>query len=145
MIRTLAHLAATAALALLPTTMKPADAQVTAPLLPPVPTTKVLAIGSVPNAHTSGAAAAVVMPREVDATVRLYLDGKIDQWYVRKDTRGVVFLMNVATIEEAHALLEKLPLGVAGIMKFELIPIGPLSPLHYLLASPAAAPSKTAE
>ena len=73
------------------------------------------------------------MPREVSDTVRLYLAGKIDQWYVRKDTRGVVFLMNVSSVEEAHVLLEKLPLGVAGVMKFELIPVGPLSPLNYLL------------
>ncbi len=110
-----------------------------APALPPVPTTKVLAIGSVPAAPTAGAGAANIMPREVSDTVRLYLSGKIDQWYVRKDTRGVVFLMNVSSVEEAHELLEKLPLGVAGIMKFELIPIGPLSPLNYLLGPAAAA------
>jgi hypothetical protein len=73
------------------------------------------------------------MPQEVSDTVRLYLGGKIDQWYVRKDKPGVVFLMNVTTPEEAHALLEKLPLGVAGMMTFELIPVGPLSPLNYLL------------
>ena len=125
--------------------LRPAHSQAAAmPALPPVPTTKVLAIGSVPNPPTGGTAN--IMPREVDATVRLYLAGKIDQWYVRRDTRGVVFLMNVSTVEEAHALLEKLPLGVAGIMKFELIPVGPLSPLNYLLGPTAAtATPKAAE
>lgn len=108
-----------------------------APALPPVPTTKVIAIGSV-SMPAGGAGTANIMPREVSDTVRLYLAGKIDQWYVRKDTRGVVFLMNVSSVEEAHTLLEKLPLGVAGIMKFELIPVGPLSPLNYLLAPPPA-------
>lgn len=112
-----------------------------APTLPAVPTTKVIAIGSVNSTLAQGSAGANIMPREVSDTVRLYLAGKIDQWYVRKDTRGVVFLMNVSTVEEAHELLEKLPLGVAGIMKFELIPVGPLSPLNYLLA-PAPAASK---
>lgn len=103
-----------------------------------VPTTKVLAIGSLTGKGTP-ADATGMMSQEVPATVRLYLAGKIDSWYVRKDTRGVVFLMNVTTIEEAHELLEKLPLGVAGLMKFDLIPIGPLSPLNYLLQPPPAA------
>lgn len=109
-----------------------AQAPTTLPGMTTVPTTKVLAIGSL-TGKGSPADAAAVMPQEVPATVRLYLAGKIDSWYVRKDTRGVVFLMNVTTTEEANALLEKMPLGIAGLMKFDLIPIGPLSPLNYLL------------
>ena len=77
--------------------------------------------------------------------MKLYLAGKIDSWYVRKDERGVVFLMNVSTVEEAHELLEKLPLGVAGIMKFDFIPVGPLSPLNYLLAPDQKLPGATAK
>ena len=111
------------------------------PAMPTVPTIKVIAIGSVSSTMAPGTTAANIMPQEVSDTVRLYLGGKIDQWYSRKDVRGVVFLMNVSSVEEAHALLEKLPLGVAGIMKFELIPVGPLSPLNYLLA-PAPVASK---
>ena len=107
----------------------------TLPGMSTVPTTKILAIGSLTGKGTPADATAI-MPQEVPATVRLYLAGKIDSWYVRKDTRGVVFLMNVSTVEEAHDLLEKLPLGVAGLMKFDLIPIGPLSPLNYLLPAP---------
>src|SRR3978361_250678 len=109
--------------------------------MPAVPTTKVIAIGSVSSTMAPGTSAANIMPQEVSDTVRLYLGGKIDQWYSRKDVRGVVFLMNVSSVEEAHTLLEKLPLGVAGIMKFELLPVGPPAPLHHLLA-PAPAPSK---
>ena len=126
-----------AALLLLPCAVRAQGA----PTLPAVPTTKVIAIGSVDSTLAQGSGGANIMPREVTDTVRLYLAGKIDQWYVRKDTRGVVFLMNVSSVDEAHALLEKLPLGVAGIMKFELIPVGPLSPLNYLLA-PATPASK---
>lgn len=122
---------------LLVPTLAAAQAPTTLPGMPDVPTTKVLAIGSLTGKGTP-ADATKVLSREVPATVRLYLAGKIDSWYVRKDTRGVVFLMNVSTVEEAHALLEVLPLGAAGLMKFDLIPIGPLSPLNYLLV-PAAA------
>ena len=103
--------------------------------MPAVPTTKVLAIGHI-NAAKTGERA-TIMPSEVRETVKLYLAGKIDSWYVRRDQPGVVFLMNVSTVKEAHDLLEALPLGKAGIMEFDLIPIGPLSPLSYLLAEPA--------
>jgi hypothetical protein len=105
-----------------------------------VPTTKILAIGSL-TSPDAPAAAMNLMQQEVPATVRLFLAGKIDSWYSRKDVRGVVFLMNVGTVEEAHALLEKLPLGVAGLMKFDLIPVGPLGPLNVILPpAPAAKP-----
>lgn len=105
---------------------------------PPVPTTKVLAIGHL-TPNPDRAQIMKIFPTEVRETVKLYLGGKIDQWFVRKDQNGVVFLMNVTTVEEAHALLEKLPFGEAKIMEFELIPLGPLSPLYQIL-KPAAAP-----
>jgi hypothetical protein len=103
--------------------------------LPTVPTTRILAIGHLTAAATPESRAGI-MPTEVRDTVRLYLAGKIDQWYVRQDTPGVVFLMNVTTTAEAHDLLEKLPLGKAHLMEFELIPLGPLSPLNILLKTP---------
>jgi hypothetical protein len=96
------------------------------------PTTKILAIGNVTDKGTPDAIGAV-LPFEVRATVRLHLAGKIDQWYFQNDAYGVVFIMNCATVDEAHELLEKLPLGVAGMMEFELIPLGPLRPLNLLI------------
>jgi len=97
-----------------------------------VPTTKVLAIGEVTHPLTTEERA-TIMPHEVPDTVQLYLDGKIDQWWFRQDGKGVVFLMNVTSVEEAHALLEKLPLGQAHLMSFTLMPLGPLAPLRVLL------------
>jgi hypothetical protein len=97
-----------------------------------VPTTKILAIGNVTAKGTPDRIGAV-LPFEVRATVRLHLAGKIDQWFFQNEAYGVVFIMNCATAEEAHELLEKLPLGVAGMMEFELIPLGPLKPLAMLL------------
>ena len=108
--------------------------------LPTAPTTKVLAIGHLTAAAMTPGAMKPVMPSEVRATVQLYLGGKIDQWYVRQDKPGVVFLMNVTTVAEAHALLETLPLGVRGLMEFDLIPLGPLTPLSMLVKEPAAPP-----
>jgi hypothetical protein len=50
-----------------------------------------------------------ILPSEARATARLYLAGKIDQWYCRRDQSGVVFIMNLTDPEEAHALLENFP------------------------------------
>ena len=97
-----------------------------------MPTTKLLAIGSF-TAGTAPAAWHAVLPAEVRATVRLYLAGKIDQWFVKQDQSGVVFLLNVTDPAEARALLERLPFGPAGLMTFQLIPLGPISPLRLLL------------
>jgi hypothetical protein len=99
---------------------------------PTVPTTKILAIGTLPAPLTPEQRSSI-MPREVSYTVRLYLSGKIDQWYIRQDGKGVVFLLNVTSVEEAHSLLEQLPLGQAKLMEYELIPLGPLNPLRLLL------------
>jgi hypothetical protein len=105
-----------------------------------VPTTKVVAIGSFTKKPTKAQLDAMV-PNEVSDTAWIYMDGKLDQWFARQDEEGVVFLMNVSSTAEAQALLEKLPLGRAGLMKFQLIPVGPLWPLTYLMhARPAATP-----
>jgi muconolactone delta-isomerase len=97
-----------------------------------VPTTKILAVGSLIGPRQPDRMKDI-MPREVRDTVRLYLAGKIDQWYVKTDQSGVVFILNVPTVEEAHALLEALPLGEAHLMRFDLTPLGPLSPLRMLI------------
>jgi hypothetical protein len=99
-------------------------------------TTKVLAIGSW-TAKATPETRPPVMPFEARDTLRLQLAGKIDQWFAKTDGSGAVFLMNVTTPAEAHELLEKLPLGQAGMMTFELIPVGPLWPLGLLLREPA--------
>ena len=53
-------------------------------------------------------------------------------WYSLEDRKGVVFILNVTDPATAHEMLEKLPLGQAHLMSFELIPIGPLNPLRWL-------------
>jgi hypothetical protein len=73
------------------------------------------------------------MPAEVPATLKLYVDGMMDQFWLRHDGKGVVFVMTTETAEEADALLRALPLGQAGLLQFELIPIGNLVPLGMLM------------
>lgn len=97
-----------------------------------VPTTKLLAIGTF-TPKASPEKWKPILPAEVRDTVRLYLDGKIDQWFLKQDQSGVVFLMNVTNPAEARELLGKLPLGQAGLMEFELIPLGPIAALRVLL------------
>ena len=101
-----------------------------------VPTTKILAIGHLTTKWTPEARRAVMLA-EVRRTVDLYLAGQIDQWYIKQDQTGVVFLLNVTDLKEAHDLLAALPLAKAGLMEFELIPLGPLNPLRLLVAPPA--------
>jgi len=99
---------------------------------PIVPTTKILAIGQFTTPPTPEQIKEI-FPKEVPATLKLYLDGKIDKWWVKQTQTGAVFLMNVTSVEEARALMEELPLGKAGLMKHEFIELGPLTPLHLFL------------
>ena len=74
-----------------------------------------------------------VIPAEIRATVKLYLDGKIRQWYSRGDGKGVVFLVDAKTEDEARALIETLPLAKEHLMDTQYIPVGPLMPLRALI------------
>jgi hypothetical protein len=98
------------------------------------PTTRILAIGTI-NPGVDQAKVLAILPDEVRETVTLYLDGIIDQWYSLQDRRGVAFILNVTDPAAAHEMLEKLPLGQAHLMSFELIPLGPLNPLRQLLGT----------
>jgi len=74
-----------------------------------------------------------IMPSEVRDTVQLYLDGRIEQWYARGDGKGVIFILDCKTADEAKALTDTLPLVKAKLVTFEYMPIGPLAPLRYLM------------
>ena len=72
---------------------------------------------------------AAVMPSEIRETVKLYLDGKIRQWYSRGDGKGVIFLIDAKTQDEARAVMETLPLSKEQLIDHEYISVGPLMPL----------------
>jgi len=93
---------------------------------------KVIAIGNIGKAPTPEQRQQI-MPREVPATLKLYLDGKIEQFWFRQDKPGVIFLMNVESLEQAKATVEALPLVTHGFATYELMQVGPLAPLGMLI------------
>ena len=99
-------------------------------------TTEVLVIET-PRRGVTAQQIMAVIPEEIQATVRLYLDGRIRQWYSRGDGKGVIFLIDAKTEDEARALMETLPLAKAELMDHEYIPVGPLMPLRALVGSGA--------
>ena len=102
------------------------------PAAPPTPTTRILAIGTIrPGADLQQVRR--MLPGEMQATAELYLQGKIDQWYSLQGRPGVVFILNVTDPAMAKEMLEALPLGREHLMSFELVPLGPLTPLRQLL------------
>jgi hypothetical protein len=104
--------------------------------LPTVPTTKILAISHPGAQQASEEQFAAILQHEVRETVGAYLNGKIDQWYFQTESKGVVFVVNAITIGEAKAVLEQFPLGRAGLMAFNYVPLGPLNPLRLLANTP---------
>jgi hypothetical protein len=75
------------------------------------------------------------LPAEVPATLQLYLDGKMEQFWPQDKGAGVIFLMSVDSVDEADRLLKALPLGQADLLTFDLLPVGPLLPLGMLMKS----------
>ena len=96
------------------------------------PTTEVLVIET-PRQGVTAQQIIAVMPSEVRETVKLYLDGKIREWYSRGNGRGVIFLVEAKTEDDARAIMETLPLAKEQLMDHEYTPVGPLMPLRMLI------------
>ena len=99
-------------------------------------TTEVLVIQT-PKQGVTFAQVMDVIPAEIRATVKLYLDGKIRQWYSRGDGKGAIFLIDATTEDEARAMMETLPLAKEQLMDHQYIPVGPLMPLMALIGTGA--------
>ena len=57
----------------------------------------------------------------------------MEQFWPRDEMKGVISLMNVASVDEADALLKALPRGQDKLLTFDLMPVGPLLPLGMLM------------
>ena len=66
-----------------------------------------------------------MMPEQIRAPVKLYLDGKIRQWYSRGAGKGVILLMDAKTVDEANAVIDTMQLPKQNLVEHEYIPIGP--------------------
>jgi hypothetical protein len=102
-----------------------------------VPETTAVIVIETPKPGVTPQQIMAVIPAEIRATVELYLDGKIRQWYSRGDGKGAIFVVDVKTAEQARALMERLPLAKEQLMDHEYIPVGPLMPLRALMAGGA--------
>jgi len=97
-----------------------------------IPKTTAVLVIETPKQGVTPQQIMAVIPEEIRATVKLYLDGKIREWYSRGNGKGVVFLVDAKTEDEARALMETLPLAREQLMDHEYIPVGPLMPLRAL-------------
>ena len=98
-----------------------------------IPKTTAVLVIETPRQGVTPQQIMAVMPDEVEATVKLYLGGKIREWYSRGNGRGVVFLVEATTEDEARAVMETLPLAKQQLMDHQYIPVGPLMPLRILI------------
>lgn len=72
---------------------------------------------------------------ETRAVLNLYLAGQLRQWFFRQDRPGVVFVLEASDLDAARATLRQLPLAKAGLVDYDIVPIGPYIPLATLLQS----------
>ena len=98
-----------------------------------IPKTTAVIVIQTPKQGVTPQQIMAVIPEEIRATVKLYLDGKIREWYSRGDGKGVIFLVDAKTEDEARAVMETLPLAKEQLMDHEYIPVGPLMPLRALM------------
>src|SRR3974390_1919103 len=71
----------------------------------PTPKTTGVVVIETPKQGVTPQQIMAVIPEEIRATVQLYLNGKIRQWYSRSDGKGVVFLVDAKTEDEATAIM----------------------------------------
>src|SRR5438309_5294474 len=109
-----------------------------------IPKTTAVLVIQTPKQGVTVQQVMAVIPDEIQATVKLYLDGKIREWYSRGDGKGVIFLVDAKTEDEARAIMETLPLAKEQLMDHQYIPVGPLMPLMALMGAGAQRPSPPA-
>ena len=97
-----------------------------------VPKTTEVIVIETPKQGVTPRQVMAVIPEEIKATVKLYLDGKIRQWYSRGDGKGVVFVVDAKTEDEARTIMETLPLAKEHLIDHQYVPVGPLMPLRAL-------------
>src|SRR5437660_5710985 len=96
----------------------------------PTPKTTAVLVIETPKPGVTAQQIMAVIAEEIRATLKLYLDGTIQQWYSRGDGKGALFMVNANTEDEARAIMETLPLAKEHLLDHEYIPVGPLMPLR---------------
>lgn len=66
---------------------------------------------------------------------QMYKGGIIRDIYFRQDRPGVAIIAEADTVEAAKAALDKFPLAQAGLIGWEVIPLGPFANWETLFAT----------
>ena len=92
---------------------------------------KILALGrTLPGA--TGEKMKPLFKPEAAVAWELYSKGIIREMYFRTDRPDAVFILECDNTEEARNFLNDLPLVKAGLIDFDLFPLGPFVPLSVL-------------
>lgn len=65
---------------------------------------------------------------------QFYKSGVFYEIYLRTDQPGAVVVMECADVEEAKAKIDTLPMVKAGVLDFDVIPLGPFLPYELLFS-----------
>ena len=101
--------------------------------MPPAPKTVAVLVALTAKPGVERPQVPGMVSDEVRAVVRLYLDGKIREWFARSDGNGVIFIMDAKNVDEAQAIAEALPLARAHLVDLQYTELSPLTPLARLL------------
>ena len=71
--------------------------------------------------------------KEVNHTIKMYLADVVREMYFRQDRSGTILMLEAPSMEDARTLIDRMPMVQAGLIDFDLIPIGPFVPLALLL------------
>lgn len=93
---------------------------------------KILAIDKILPTATEENIRGVVI-RDALHTWILYTKDVIREVYFRKDRPGVVLILECASVDEAKGLLKTFPMAKAGVVDFDVIPLGHFVPFGTLL------------
>jgi hypothetical protein len=92
---------------------------------------KFMAVGTY-AAPASVPEASLALQQEQE-TLKLYLNGKVEQFWFRRDGKGIVLLVSAGSLDEATALLGSMPFMRANAIRFEILPVGPMMPFIRLI------------
>ncbi|SHM88439.1 hypothetical protein SAMN05216593_104111 [Pseudomonas asturiensis] len=65
---------------------------------------------------------------------QLYKNGVVRDFYFRQDRPGVALIAECESVEAARAALREFPLAQAGLIDWEIIPLGPFANWEMLFA-----------
>jgi muconolactone delta-isomerase len=78
---------------------------------------------------------------EAARVYQLYQAGLVRELYFHQDHHTAILILECATLDEAHQVLNTLPLVQAGLITFDLIPLAPYPGFSRLFASSTGGPS----